>query len=183
MRFALTDEQRELTAMARRLLADPGHNAPLPPAWGARPALDRKLWSTLAELGLLGLAVPEEIGGSGAGAVELALVAEEMGAALPSVPYVHAVAVAALVAEAASASGDGGRESLSRRLPVARPSWCPRGRRSPNSSGRQPAHATDCGWARAGCPGAWAPSRSGTTPTSCSLVWRSPSRMDTRASC
>ncbi|MDI2124962.1 acyl-CoA dehydrogenase family protein [Yinghuangia seranimata] len=101
MRFALSDEQHELARMASRVAAQraqAGTGAHVP-TWGERPAFDRALWTTLAELGLLGLGVPEERGGSGGGAVELALVAEEMGAAAPLVPYVPAaVALAALTA-------------------------------------------------------------------------------------
>jgi alkylation response protein AidB-like acyl-CoA dehydrogenase len=43
-------------------------------------------WSALAEQGLLGLHVPEELGGSGAGGVELAVTVEELGRALAQGP-------------------------------------------------------------------------------------------------
>src|SRR4051812_5694640 len=49
---------------------------------------DRELWRRLGgELGLLGLVVPEELGGSGAGHVERAVVAEELGRALLPSPF------------------------------------------------------------------------------------------------
>lgn len=49
---------------------------------------DRAVWHDLSgQLEILGLAVPESAGGSGFGAVEQALVAEELGRALTPVPY------------------------------------------------------------------------------------------------
>src|SRR5687767_1827595 len=59
---------------------------------GHEPAV----WSQMAEqLGLQGLAIPEEHGGSGYGHAELAVVFEEMGAALFGGPYFATVAMAA----------------------------------------------------------------------------------------
>ncbi|WTW92124.1 acyl-CoA/acyl-ACP dehydrogenase [Streptomycetaceae bacterium NBC_01309] len=109
MRFALSDEQHELGSMARRLLADrarrkPGANTPV---WGERPVFDRELWGTCAELGLLALGVSETVGGTGGGALELAVVAEEMGAAAPYIPYVPvAIATAVLAASGPGGSAD-----------------------------------------------------------------------------
>ena len=48
------------------------------------------VWSELAALGLLGLVIPEEFGGSGAGAAELAVVSEQMGRALLCAPFLSA---------------------------------------------------------------------------------------------
>ena len=45
------------------------------------------LWSELAGLGVLGLTVPEELGGSGLSAPELAIVYEELGRALCATPH------------------------------------------------------------------------------------------------
>jgi alkylation response protein AidB-like acyl-CoA dehydrogenase len=70
-------------AAVRRLAADPrGH--------------DVVVWRRMAgELGLQGLAVPEEYGGSGFGYVELGVVFEEAGRALLCEPYFATVALAA----------------------------------------------------------------------------------------
>ena len=57
------------------------------------------------ELGLHGIAVPEEWGGAGAGISELAVVFEEMGAALLCSPFFSTVALAA---QAVLTSGDHG---------------------------------------------------------------------------
>jgi acyl-CoA dehydrogenase len=93
----LSDELRELGSTSRRLLERSARTSPFPPPFGAPAGLDRELWSSLAGLGLLGLAVPEELGGSGGGATELCVLAEEVGAALPAVPFAGTAAVAAVL--------------------------------------------------------------------------------------
>jgi alkylation response protein AidB-like acyl-CoA dehydrogenase len=66
-------------------------------------AFDAKLWEGIADQGWTGLIVPEEFGGLGLGAVELAAIAEEMGrACLPS-PFLSTVWAAALIARTGSA--------------------------------------------------------------------------------
>jgi alkylation response protein AidB-like acyl-CoA dehydrogenase len=57
---------------------------------------DPDLWRTVVDLGLVSMAVPEEIGGGGAGFIELAIAAEALGRTLAPVPLVEA-AVAATV--------------------------------------------------------------------------------------
>lgn len=56
---------------------------------------DSPTWSGLAELGALGLLIPEEFGGSGLGAAETMLVAIEIGRANLLEPFVDAIVVAA----------------------------------------------------------------------------------------
>jgi alkylation response protein AidB-like acyl-CoA dehydrogenase len=69
--FALTDEQLELKAQARDVLSrEP------PPSW-----------KQLAELGWLGVSVPEELGGAGLTFLEEALLHEELGRALYDGPF------------------------------------------------------------------------------------------------
>jgi alkylation response protein AidB-like acyl-CoA dehydrogenase len=65
----------------------------------SRLRLDASLWQTAAELGWLGLCVPEEYGGSAMGMRELAMVYEELGRSLAILPFAPAqLCVAALVA-------------------------------------------------------------------------------------
>jgi alkylation response protein AidB-like acyl-CoA dehydrogenase len=52
---------------------------------------DAALWKGLAELGLIGVAIPAEYGGTDAGALELCVVAEELGRALAPMPYASTV--------------------------------------------------------------------------------------------
>ncbi|CAN5744785.1 acyl-CoA dehydrogenase family protein [soil metagenome] len=70
---------------------------------------DANIWRELAEMGLLGLLVPEEFGGAGAGHVEMGIVMEEMGRALLCAPFfstavltVHLLAAAADDSECAA---------------------------------------------------------------------------------
>ena len=61
---------------------------------GTDPGFDEKTWSRLAEMGLLGLPFAEEDGGMGAGPIEVAIVAEEIGRVLAPEPFVEAVVLA-----------------------------------------------------------------------------------------
>jgi alkylation response protein AidB-like acyl-CoA dehydrogenase len=58
------------------------------------PGFDEKTWARLAEMGVLGLPFAEDDGGVGAGPVEVALVAEEMGRVLAPEPFVETVVLA-----------------------------------------------------------------------------------------
>lgn len=70
-----------------------------------RSGYDDAVWSRMAnELGLHGIAVPEDAGGAGAGTAELAVVFEEMGAALLCAPF---LATVGLAVPALLDSGDG----------------------------------------------------------------------------
>jgi alkylation response protein AidB-like acyl-CoA dehydrogenase len=58
------------------------------------PGFDEKTWARLAEMGVLGLPFAEADGGMGAGPVEVALVAEEIGRVLAPEPFVEVVVLA-----------------------------------------------------------------------------------------
>ena len=62
--------------------------------------LDRSLWRELTEMGITGMAIPEEYGGAGYGFLELAVAIEEAGRALLPAPLLGpaVLAVAAIVA-------------------------------------------------------------------------------------
>ncbi|WP_237160258.1 acyl-CoA dehydrogenase family protein [Mycolicibacter engbaekii] len=53
----------------------------------AKRSPDDDVWSELAQMGLLGLLVPEQYGGAGAGLIEVGVVAEELGRVLFPGPY------------------------------------------------------------------------------------------------
>jgi alkylation response protein AidB-like acyl-CoA dehydrogenase len=94
-------ELDELRDMVRKLVTK---RLPLHEMRHADPAAARHVgWAELAELGLLGIAVPEHYGGGGAGLYEQAVVCEELARGLAALPY---LATACLAAEALLASGD-----------------------------------------------------------------------------
>lgn len=98
----LYDEvDEELRATVRGLLAARSPwSAVLARIEGPEPH-DAKLWATIAgEMGLAGLAVPESAGGAGATWRQVAVVLEELGAAVAPVPYLGSavLATAALLA-------------------------------------------------------------------------------------
>jgi butyryl-CoA dehydrogenase len=76
MDFALTDDQREIQALARDF-AD-GEIAPQAAAWDREHRFPREVFAGLAELGLMGVCVPEEYGGAGADFLSYVLVLEEL---------------------------------------------------------------------------------------------------------
>ena len=103
MNFELTDDQRAIQRTARDFLADA-----YPPAEVRRLAYETERgftdegWAAMCELGWPALLVPEEHGGLELGVVELAVVQEELGAALAPSPFLSTVAAAAVIADAGS---------------------------------------------------------------------------------
>jgi alkylation response protein AidB-like acyl-CoA dehydrogenase len=77
--FLETDEQQLLRTSVRELAQRFGHAYYLEVSRSDRKATE--LWAELAEYGYLGVNVPEEYGGAGAGLTELAIVCEELAAA------------------------------------------------------------------------------------------------------
>lgn len=86
MDFTFTEEQETIAKVARQLFehrATPEHLTELE---AADVRYDAALWSELATSDLLGIALPENAGGSGHGFFELALVLTEVGWSVAPVP-------------------------------------------------------------------------------------------------
>jgi alkylation response protein AidB-like acyl-CoA dehydrogenase len=95
VQLVLDSEQRELRSAVRKFLLDQSPSEKVRAAMASELGYDRELWRRLAgELGLIGLVVPEEHGGSGAGQVERAIVLEELGRALVPVPFLASAVLA-----------------------------------------------------------------------------------------
>jgi alkylation response protein AidB-like acyl-CoA dehydrogenase len=102
--FAFSEEQEELRKSVRRFLDDKSPESEVRRLMETTEGYDPAVWSQMAQqLGLQGLAIPEEYGGSGYSYVELIVVLEEMGRSLLCAPYFSTVALAA---NALLASGD-----------------------------------------------------------------------------
>jgi alkylation response protein AidB-like acyl-CoA dehydrogenase len=74
--FALTPEQREIRSLARELAET--EIAPHAAAWDREHRFPTEVVTRLGELGLLGVCVPEELGGAGADFLSYVLVLEEL---------------------------------------------------------------------------------------------------------
>ncbi|WP_407157956.1 acyl-CoA dehydrogenase family protein [Bradyrhizobium sp. STM 3557] len=95
MNFDFSDDQKQLRDQARKFLTEKCTSKAVRVVLDGQSPYDRELWKGLAEMGFLGVAVPEEYGGAGAGHLELCVIAEEMGRALAPVPFSSTVYLAA----------------------------------------------------------------------------------------
>ena len=95
MNFDFSDEQKQLRDQARKFLAEKCPPKAVRAVLDGKAPYDRDLWKGLAEMGFLGVAIPEAYGGAGAGHLELCVIAEEMGRALAPVPFSSTVYLAA----------------------------------------------------------------------------------------
>jgi len=94
MNFDFSDEQKQLRESARKFLAEKCPPKAVRAVIDGKAPYDRPLWKGLAEMGFLGVAIPESYGGAGAGHLELCVIAEEMGRALAPVPFSSTVYLA-----------------------------------------------------------------------------------------
>src|ERR1700682_1646457 len=95
MNFDFSDEQKQLRDEARKFLAEKCPPKAVRTVLDGKEPYDRELWEGLADMGFLGVAIPEQFGGAGAGHLELCVIAEEMGRALAPVPFSSTVYLAA----------------------------------------------------------------------------------------
>jgi alkylation response protein AidB-like acyl-CoA dehydrogenase len=96
MNFAFTEEQEELRKTVRSFLEAKSPESAVREQMETEAGYDRAVWTQMAEqMGLQGLHIPEEFGGSGFSYVELGIVLEEMGRALLAAPYFATVVLAA----------------------------------------------------------------------------------------
>jgi alkylation response protein AidB-like acyl-CoA dehydrogenase len=99
MPIAITDEHQELAATVRGVLT--AHKA----LQAARALLESDgepeprptYWSEMADLGWLGIHLPEEFGGSGAGLLELVVVLDELGRQIAPGPFLPTVLASAVI--------------------------------------------------------------------------------------
>jgi acyl-CoA dehydrogenase len=96
MDFTLTEEQGDLRDLARRILADRMDLAHLRALDESTDWFDRDTYAELAKAGLLGVALPESVGGLGFGFLELCLILQEQGRAVAPLPILHSFATCAL---------------------------------------------------------------------------------------
>jgi alkylation response protein AidB-like acyl-CoA dehydrogenase len=94
--FAFSEEQDELRRSVRRFLDDKSPMTEVRRLMETQEGYDPAVWTQMgSQLGLQGLTIPEEFGGSGFGYVELLVVLEEMGRRLLCAPFFTSVGLAA----------------------------------------------------------------------------------------
>ena len=104
MDFAFSDEQDEFRAVVRRFVEERWSTTEVRRLAETPAGFDRGVWKQMgAELGLLGLAIPEAHGGQGFGFLEVGIALEELGRQLAGGPY---LASAVLATQALLVSAD-----------------------------------------------------------------------------
>ena len=99
MPIAITDEHQELGASVRAVLADHGALAANRALLEADAEALPSFWGQMAALGWLGIHLPEEHGGAGAGLGELVVVLDEVGRQVAPGPFLPTVLASAVIAQ------------------------------------------------------------------------------------
>jgi len=97
MDFSFSEEQEAVRELADRIFTDLSTQERLRgiETEADSERFDTKLWSELAAAGLLGISLPEDVGGAGLGFLETGLLAEAAGRTAAYVPVVETLATAA----------------------------------------------------------------------------------------
>jgi len=95
MDFAFSPDQTELRDLARKILTERCSPEQLGAVAATESGTDLDLWTTLADAGLVGIGLPESVGGGGFGWLETAIVLHEIGRAAAPVPGLALMALAA----------------------------------------------------------------------------------------
>ncbi len=95
MNLDFSDDQKALQDQVRRFLSDKCPPAAVRAILEGPEPYDRKLYAGLAELGVLGVTIPEAYGGMGLSHLELCLIAEELGRVIAPVPVASSIYLAA----------------------------------------------------------------------------------------
>jgi alkylation response protein AidB-like acyl-CoA dehydrogenase len=100
MALILTDEEQALADSVRRFVADRSPLTSLRQLIASGQPYDGDVWKQMtAQLGLAGLAIPEEYGGAGAGVSALSVALTELGAGLVASPLLASVLAAEALLE------------------------------------------------------------------------------------
>jgi alkylation response protein AidB-like acyl-CoA dehydrogenase len=94
MDFDFSPEQKQMQEEARRFLSGRCGTRAARAALEGEP-FDRGLWAQMSELGWTAIGIADEYGGIGLGALELCLVAEELGRVVAPVPFSSSIYLAA----------------------------------------------------------------------------------------
>ena len=99
MDFSFSEEQEEIRMLARDIFNGQASPDRVKAVEASAERVNRELWRELADSGLLGIALPEELGGGGMGLSEFYVVLVEQGRCVAPVPLWPTVLAAMAIAE------------------------------------------------------------------------------------
>ena len=96
MDFTFDDVQEDVRILARMVFDDMAKPARITEIEATDDGIDRELWAELVRSQLLGVGLPEDVGGSGHGLMALAVLLGEMGRRVAPVPLLSTIGLASL---------------------------------------------------------------------------------------
>ena len=96
MDFTLTEDQQAMADLAHRILSERLPPERLRELEQSDPWFADDVWAELGDADLLGIALPEAVGGGGYGILEACLIAEQVGRTVAPVPYLMSIVGAAM---------------------------------------------------------------------------------------
>jgi alkylation response protein AidB-like acyl-CoA dehydrogenase len=94
--FSFSEEQQAVGDLARQILTDQVTQERLKETEAGRDLIDRRTWAELAKANLLGISLPESVGGSGLGFLGACILAYEVGRTVAPVPVLASVVMGSL---------------------------------------------------------------------------------------
>ena len=94
MDFSFTSDQQDLRELAAKILSDATTLERTKQVVAESDGFDRDLWAALADAGIVGISLPESVGGAGLGFLETCIVLEEVGRTAAPIPALAVMALA-----------------------------------------------------------------------------------------
>src|SRR6476661_829064 len=95
MDFSFTSDQQDLRDLAAKILSDATTLERTKQVVADSDGFDRDLWAALADAGIVGISLPESVGGGGLGFLETCIVLEEVGRTAAPIPALAVMGLAA----------------------------------------------------------------------------------------
>jgi alkylation response protein AidB-like acyl-CoA dehydrogenase len=95
MDFSFTSDQQDLRELAAKILSDATTLERTKAVVAEQDGFDHDLWRALAEAGIVGISMPESVGGAGLGFLETCIVLEEVGRTAAPIPALAVMGLAA----------------------------------------------------------------------------------------
>ena len=93
--FDFSPDQKALREQARKFLGEHASSTRVRRILEGAAPYDAELWRGMGEMGWMGTAIPEPLGGAGFGHLELCVIAEELGRSLAPTPFASTIYLAA----------------------------------------------------------------------------------------